>query len=261
MCKDTVLDISAVIAGLFLVYQPIVDSRQRLVKLEVLLRCFDDDRFINPEEIVQCAEQDESVMKQLDLRVLENLVSDYQRLKSASTSFENVAFAINVSPHSLSCDFEFFGALRVVIDYFPCMTIEVELLESIIPASVEGMVYQNLKKIRALGVNVSLDDFEGKLGCMTKMYAHSFDNIKVDGSIIQKILECVDSERRVRSLIKIAHRYNALVTAERVETIAQYQMLKKLGCDLYQGYLFSKPLGYEDLVPFLQNGQFVKQIA
>jgi EAL domain-containing protein (putative c-di-GMP-specific phosphodiesterase class I) len=102
-----------------------------------------------------------------------------------------------------------------------------------------------------MGVAVSVDDFGTGYSSMSYLRRFPLDKLKIDRSFIADLMSCTEAAAVVQGIIHLAHSLRLKVIAEGVETPEQREFLKGLGCDQYQGYLFSRPLpaaAYEQLL-------------
>jgi EAL domain-containing protein (putative c-di-GMP-specific phosphodiesterase class I) len=120
-----------------------------------------------------------------------------------------------------------------------CLTLDVtetayvEVLEANTPA---------LDRLRAMGVRISIDDFGTGYSSLAYLKRLPADALKIDKSFVKGIGEDTENTALVRMIVELAHTFGTKVIAEGVETGKQAALLKEMGCDLAQGYLFSEPL-------------------
>ncbi len=124
--------------------------------------------------------------------------------------------------------------------------IELEITESIIMKSADKNI-KTLEKIKRLGVTLALDDFGTGYSSLSYLRTLPIDVLKIDKSFIDGILIEEKSEYIINSIIELSHYLNLLVVAEGVETKEQLVYLEKSGCDIIQGYYFSKPIEFDDI--------------
>ena len=98
-----------------------------------------------------------------------------------------------------------------------------------------------LSQLRELGVQISIDDFGTGYSSLSRLSYFPFDKIKIDRSFVINIPDQKDDLDIVRLLISMGKSLHMRIVAEGVETEEQLQSLRKLGCDLVQGYLIGKP--------------------
>jgi EAL domain-containing protein (putative c-di-GMP-specific phosphodiesterase class I) len=104
-----------------------------------------------------------------------------------------------------------------------------------------------MEQLRVLGVRFSIDDFGTGYSSLSHLKRLPVDEIKIDRSFIQELEARPNDEVIVRSTINLGHALGLKVVAEGVEQPASFEALKRLGCDLVQGYLVSRPLSASDL--------------
>jgi len=129
--------------------------------------------------------------------------------------------------------------------------LEFELTERTIIED-EDKVFSILNEIKKIGIKVSLDDYgtgHNSLKYLVKLIFH-FEYIKIDKMFIEDIK---NNSLLIEGIIKAAHGYGTEVIAEGVEKEEQLDILKEIGCDIIQGYYYSKPLPPDELKTFLRN--------
>ncbi len=99
-----------------------------------------------------------------------------------------------------------------------------------------------LNRLKALGVKIALDDFGTGYSSLSYVKNFPLDELKIDRLFVQNICDSPADQKIVRSIVALAHSFNLQVVAEGVEDDARLRELKKLGCDLVQGYVFSPAL-------------------
>jgi diguanylate cyclase (GGDEF)-like protein len=102
--------------------------------------------------------------------------------------------------------------------------------------------FDALRQIRALGVKIAIDDFGTGYSCLAYFKDIPADELKIDKSFVTEMLTDQASGDITSLIIDLAHRFNLSVSAEGVEDEATLSTLKAIGCDVAQGYLFSKPM-------------------
>jgi EAL domain-containing protein (putative c-di-GMP-specific phosphodiesterase class I) len=110
-----------------------------------------------------------------------------------------------------------------------------------------------MQLLRIAGVRFSLDDFGTGYSSLSHLSRLPLDELKIDRSFITRAHERRDDVTIIMSTIELAHTLGLKVVAEGVETQAAWNLLRRLGCDLAQGYLISRPLSPADTVSFLRQ--------
>ncbi|HEY0060481.1 MAG TPA: EAL domain-containing protein [Telluria sp.] len=119
--------------------------------------------------------------------------------------------------------------------------LEVELTESVMMHDSEATAAQ-LARLTDMGVSISLDDFGTGYSSLGYLSRFMLDKLKIDQTFVRNITTEPRSAAIAQATIALAHGLSLVVIAEGVETEAQYQFLKAIGCDEVQGYLFSRPV-------------------
>ncbi|WP_284257246.1 putative bifunctional diguanylate cyclase/phosphodiesterase [Acidocella aquatica] len=122
----------------------------------------------------------------------------------------------------------------------PAGRLELEITESKPAVDSEGALI-TLHQLKKLGVRIALDDFGTGTASLDMMHRFSFDRMKIDSRFVAGLPEDTRGHAIVGSLISLAHKLGAQVTAEGVERMEQAFSLMELGCDEMQGYLFGHP--------------------
>ncbi|MFQ3248562.1 MAG: diguanylate cyclase (GGDEF)-like protein [Glaciecola sp.] len=239
---------------LFLVYQPIVDSETRKVKkIEALCRWDHPELgFIPPLTFIDVLEESEN-MHSLFEWIVANVIKEAIFL--ATVGLKDVIISINLSASQL-VDERAFDLLR---DQLKLNNIEPNRIELEI---TETTLITNFKQAKAwiemateIGFRVAIDDFGAGYSSLSYLAAFKYDTVKLDRSLLDKIDVDTRQQRIVGSLTQMIHSLSVPIVAEGAETEAQYEQLKKLGCDLIQGYLISKPIKHEELAIFLETNK------
>jgi diguanylate cyclase (GGDEF)-like protein/PAS domain S-box-containing protein len=217
-------------------YQPLVDLRSGEVSgCEALLRWRHLERgWISPAEFIPIAE-DTGLINELGDWVLRMACNE------AATWPAHVRVAVNVSPVQLKCDtlaLRIAGALAA--SGLDPRRLELEITEAVLIRDDEAAL-SILHQLRAIGVRIALDDFGTGYSSLSYLKRFPFDKIKIDRCFVADIAETSGSPVIVQAVVNIAAASSMTTVAEGVETEAQREMLRALGCTEMQGYLFSAP--------------------
>jgi diguanylate cyclase (GGDEF)-like protein len=133
----------------------------------------------------------------------------------------------------------------------PADSLVLEITESAFIADAEG-ARRNMELLRIAGVRFSVDDFGTGYSSLSQLRQLAVDELKIDRSFINNLLNSFEDEAVVRAIVELGHGIGLRIVAEGVETEAQRQRLIDLGCDYAQGYLISKPLPAVELEAMLR---------
>jgi EAL domain-containing protein (putative c-di-GMP-specific phosphodiesterase class I) len=231
---------------LFLVYQPLLNlSTGKIIGFESLLRWQCPQRgLVSPQQFIALAEETTLILPMGDW-ILEHSCADLRRFQDQLDSLEqaddNFFISINISVRQFQ-QADFFDRLiactrrhGVSADH-----IKLEVTERIFLDESEAI--DSINKCRAAGFEVSLDDFGTGYSSLNYLERCEIDCLKIDQSFIQKLCSSDRAKILVSSIIDIARQLGLPTVAEGIETLAQMEALRAMGCDIGQGFLFSHPL-------------------
>lgn len=127
-----------------------------------------------------------------------------------------------------------------------------EITESLFIEDID-YVLPLLQKIRDMGLHISMDDFGTGYSSLSILRKLPIDELKIDKSFVDTILNDMTAEKMIQNIITIGKNFDLYILAEGVETKEQEAVLKSLGCDRFQGYLYAKPLRYDALKEFFEQ--------
>lgn len=245
--------------GFNIVFQPQYATKQKgFAAAEALVRWNHPSHgVIPPSDFIPIAEA-AGLVSELGSYVLHEAVVQINefRLKHAPLDL-----AVNVSPSQLvQEDFvdEVDDLLRSV--GMPAEALTIEVTEGELLFDIDMAIHQ-LSALRRLGVRSSIDDFGAGFSNLAYLHRLPLDQVKVDRSFVQQLGTDEKAITLLRSTIELGQGLGLEVCVEGVEDIAQYKLLEKLGCDLIQGYLFSRPLPVNELAPLVKNPPIPASIA
>lgn len=128
--------------------------------------------------------------------------------------------------------------------------LELELTESILIQNTQSTL-DILQELKQLGVSLAIDDFGTGYSSLSYLHRFPIDTLKIDRSFVIRIDDSEDDLAIVTAIIAMGRSLRMQIVAEGVETDRQLALLRGRGCQAIQGYLFSKPLSAEDLIPLL----------
>ena len=158
---------------------------------------------------------------------------------------------VNLSPRQF-VDFNLVTVVRNVIDTtgIEPAQLDLEITESTSMLAIDKTI-DILHKLKDLGVQISIDDFGTGYSSLSYLQRMPIDNLKIDRSFIKNIQQSDNDKTFVKTIVKMAHMLDMSVIAEGVELEEQLLILEDMGCEIAQGFLFSKPLPSKDIVSLL----------
>lgn len=226
-------------------YQPIFDIKQEknIMAAEALLRWNNPDLgMVPPDKFIPLAEETGQIIP-IGLWVLEEVCKQINLWKCAG--YELVPIAVNISVKQLE-QMDFADMVIEIMkrnDIDP-RYIELEITESVSTGDIATIV-KNLKALKENEIKISMDDFGTGFSSLGQLDLFQLDKLKIDKIFIDDLVNVSKRKSLVKSIIAMAESLDLMVVAEGIETIEQLSYLKELGCQLGQGYLFSKPIPVE----------------
>lgn len=233
---------------LYMLYQPQVYRDGTCIGAEALLRWKHPVYgMIYPPLIIYLAEAGQ-ILPELEHFIIQRVVSDIAEVKRNYSSDFKVS--VNLTAHSLLWEVETY--IRKMLEKYevdPRM-LWIEITEQDILLQTD-VVVRKLNEFKQQGHKLLIDDFG--MGHTSLLYLQSeyFDVVKLDGSLTRSLLTSKTNQKIVRSIIELGDELGVKVIAEYVEDEAQKDLLEKLGCHCYQGYLYSKPVELEQFITYM----------
>ena len=238
-------------APLLLHYQPQVDSQGRLAGVEALVRWQDPRRgLVSPVQFIPEAEASGLIVP-LGNWVLEEAATTLHRWQNdpaCAAWATKLTMAVNVSARQFR-EADFISRIESLIARvgIAAFSLELELTESVLVDDLEATL-EKMAQLRSHGVRFALDDFGTGYSSLAYLKRLPIDVLKIDRSFTMDIDAPEHSGQGKRpavlidAIVAMAHQLDLRVLAEGVETLAQQERLLRSGCDLFQGYRFSRPL-------------------
>ncbi|MDD5753644.1 MAG: EAL domain-containing protein, partial [Methylococcales bacterium] len=165
--------------------------------------------------------------------------------------FAPIRLAVNVSPSQFKhCDMVELVTMVLAETNYPAEQLELELTESGLMEHQE-VVIGILTELRELGIHLAIDDFGTGYSSLAYLKRFPLDVLKIDKSFIDDIPHHADDMAIASAIISMGQTLGFKVLAEGVETVAQLDFLQLKGCDIYQGYIKSKPIPADEFVKLL----------
>ena len=235
---------------LYLKYQPLVDNKNELYGFEALVRWNSPILGeISPGHFITNAEENYMIVP-IGTWVLREACAMQVRLKNLF----NKEFTISVNISSIQLmQYDFVETVKSIIKETDISAeyLTLELTESVFLDSTV-MIEEKIADLKALGIRFSLDDFGTGYASLTYLRQIAFDNIKVDKSFIDGIFGTENDHKIVGTIVNLVHNLDMVVIAEGVESKRQYEYLKQIGTDVFQGYMISEPITEEALKAFIK---------
>jgi diguanylate cyclase (GGDEF)-like protein len=233
-------------------YQPQVDGGTgRIVGMEALVRWQLPGRgLVSPAEFIPIAEQTGLIVP-IGEWVLRTACA--QNVAWQRSDLRPVRIAVNLSALQLK-EQNLAGKVDGILKETGMEPgwLELEITESTIMHDIERAV-STLCDLHNLGVKITVDDFGTGYSSLYYLKKFALYALKIDRSFVNEITHNQDDAAIATAIVAMAHSLKLKVVAEGVETEEQLEMLRFLGCDLLQGFLFSKPLPAEEATVLLEN--------
>tara|TARA_R100000306_G_scaffold33412_1_gene34848 strand:+ start:120340 stop:122055 length:1716 start_codon:yes stop_codon:yes gene_type:complete len=232
-------------------FQPRIDiSRNRVVGVEALVRWQHPVRgLLPPGAFIRIAEESGLIVP-LGYWVIHAACRYLNEL--SARGLDHIQIAVNVAFKQFQ-DKNFVRTVANIIrkhDIAPGR-LEFELTETTM--MIEGSaVDQSLRELSKLGIAISLDDFGTGYSSFAHIQRLPISALKVDRSFVSGVCQSLDDATIVKAIISLAHSLNMRVIAEGAETQDVVEFLRENQCDQVQGYYFSKPISYDDLLVMLE---------
>ena len=230
--------------NIFYQLQPQYDMDHKLRGFEALARMNDDDgSFISPMDFIPVAEKT-GLVDRIDMRVFELAVQFLDNVITETGA--DITLSANVSVRHLMKN-NFIEDLKKVLDKYDVSPerIEIEITESIMIDSAEKAL-QRIDELKQLGMKVAIDDFGTGYSSLSYLNNFPTDMLKIDKSFIDNMSLNESSKQYVAMIISIGHTLDLKVISEGVESADQVKVLKDIGCDYIQGYVWGRPMLPED---------------
>ncbi len=242
-----------------LFFQPIVDLESLEINgFEALIRWDSPTRgIVSPDEFITVAEST-SLIIPLGEWIIREAVNSLKILQKRVDRDKKLFVSVNVAGRQVK-EKTFVQVIRETVKKagINFSQLKLEVIERVMFENAED--YSWMEECRKLGVKIALDDFGTGYSSLSYLNKHAIDTIKIDRSFVNEIAKNQNSYNISKAIISLANALNIEVIGEGIETTEQYHILRALGCHFGQGFLFSKPVSFEDAHallddPFLRTG-------
>ena len=240
--------------SLSMVYQPKISLQSREVYgLEALLRWNDPELgFVPPDEFIPIAEESQAI-EAIGYWVLQHSLEGFAQILAASR--RDLILSINVSGRQLGDDAFVEQAAGIIRRCgVPPRLIEFEITETAIIQNIETIALR-LGALQRLGIAISIDDFGTGYSSMAYLKKLPIQTLKIDRTFIRDIHIDRDDRAIVEAIVAMCSQLGLSTIAEGVETDAHEHMLRRIGVDDGQGYLYSRPLELDACIHYIGRHQ------
>lgn len=213
-------------------YQPIVDSNREVVCFESLIRIYSEQQTLFPDEFIPVAEETD-------------LIQPVGRWVISHACLKIMDCQHNISVNVSSKQFHqqgFIMYIDQILKHFQVTKgqLTIELTEGVVVGNLNEIQYK-FQRLKEMGVLIAIDDFGTGYSSLEYLRQLPIDYLKIDKSFVADLTNSNNSQVIIETIISMAKHLNLQTVAEGVETEQQFEILKSIGCDLFQGYLFGKP--------------------
>lgn len=240
-------------------YQPVVDLRLgRLVGAEALIRWKHPKLgMVSPAEFIPLLEQS-GLIDEVGLWVLNAACREARAWQDAG--LPGLKMAINLSARQFRAPALTTTILRTLERHrLSPEALEVELTET---AAMEdaARTRQTLETLRQAGISVAIDDFGAGYSSLSYLKNLPFSKLKIDREFVTNVNERRDSQAICRALVELANGLEIKVLAEGVETPEEVETLAAMGCSMFQGYFFARPMPGADFIKRVRDPEWLARL-
>ncbi|MCP8466593.1 EAL domain-containing protein [Pseudomonas sp. ZM23] len=238
-------------------YQPQIDSRgSRIIGAEALLRWEHPTQGPqSPASFIRVLE-DSGLIIEVGHWVIEEACRTCARLLAEGRiAVDEFSLSVNISPRQFRQN-DFVERVLESLHKagLPASLLKLEITEGIVIQQLDDTIARMLR-LRQAGVHFAMDDFGTGYSSLTYLKRLPVDSLKIDQSFVRDAPNDSNDAEIVRAIIAMGHSLGLELIAEGVETPEQLALLEEQGCHTYQGYLFSRPVPFDDFVALLPDGK------
>ncbi|MCX7552410.1 EAL domain-containing protein [Marinicella sp. S1101] len=213
-------------------YQPIVNVEREIICFESLIRIFNEQQTMFPDDFIPVAEDTD-------------LIQPVGRWVISNACLKIMDCHHNVSVNVSSKQFHQQGFIKYIEQILKRFNVgegrlTIELTEGVVVGNLNEIQYK-FQRLKEMGVLIAIDDFGTGYSSLEYLRQLPIDYLKIDKSFVTDLNNDESSRVIIETIISMAKHLNLQTVAEGVETEEQFTVLKQIGCDLFQGYLFGKP--------------------
>ena len=232
-------------------YQPQINTQtEKMEGAEALVRWKKDGNMISPGEFIPIFEKNYFIIK-LDEYVYEMVCENIQEMKKEFKEIPKIS--VNISKESL-LDNKFLEKYEKIMRKYDIIPEEIELeITERSAVSNDIDIQKILNKIKQKGFSIAIDDFGTGYSSLNMLEMMPIDTLKIDKSFIDRVDIKEEKINFIEIIMFITKKLNLRTVAEGVENIEQVNYLKKWNCDLIQGYVYQKPLKFEEFKKYIKE--------
>ncbi|HMO80053.1 MAG TPA: EAL domain-containing protein [Pyrinomonadaceae bacterium] len=237
-------------------YQPIITLADgRIMGFEALLRWQHSEYgMVPPHKFIPIAEASD-LIQPITVWILRETTRQIAEWQKIYPDYADLVVSVNISGRHLRNDDlieDVEAALEASgIDPF---TLKLEITESTAMENAEHTI-NILRRLKNIGVQLSIDDFGTGYSSLSYLHRLPFDTLKIDRSFVNNVGEKGENSGILQTIVSLAKNLNMRAVAEGIETETQMAVLRNLGCEFAQGYLFAKPKGKDETEKLLYERQ------
>ncbi|MBI9014927.1 MAG: EAL domain-containing protein [Clostridiales bacterium] len=237
---------------IYLCYQPLIDFKTKQVKGFEALARWENNKFgfVPPDVFIPIAEKN-LFINTMGYFVLEEAIKFGATLKQELGRY----YEINVNVSLIQLHLEEFipRVLLLLKEYnYPPEHLNIEITESVALESNEK-IHKKLELLRKAGINLSLDDFGSGYSSLNHLLSMNLTHLKIDRLIIEEAVKDRTVYKLIQGIVEFAHAIDLKVVAEGIEDSNMESLMQQMTIDFAQGYLYSKPINKDDVIPYLKQ--------
>ena len=236
-------------------YQPIVSLHNgQIVGFEALSRWQRPERLVMPGEFIEVADETGLILP-INRQLLYDACRQLRAWQALFPSDPPLTLNVNITPKQFAqpeLASQIGKTLRETGLDPRCLNLEITETIAMADAKRSAVV---LSELKALGVSLDIDDFGTGYSSLSRLQGFPVDTLKIDRAFISRIDTDLATLEIVRVIVMLAHGLRLKVVAEGVETQVQLDLLKDIGCELAQGYFYSKPVAPETIEQLLSDNR------
>jgi PAS domain S-box-containing protein len=234
-------------------YQPIVSLRNgQIIGFEALSRWQRPEGLVMPGEFIAVADET-GIILPMNRQLLYDACRQLRVWQALFPSDPPLTLNVNITPKQFAQP-ELASQIGKTLQEtgLDPRCVNLEITETIAMADAKRSAVV-LSELKALGVSLDIDDFGTGYSSLSRLQGFPVDTLKIDRAFISRIDTDLATHEIVRVIVMLAHGLRLKVVAEGVENQAQVDLLKDMGCELAQGYLYSKPIAAEAIEQLLRD--------